>query len=313
MVVMFSFVMDDSLFSQSSRVLSGRGNGRLTGEISDPDGNPIEGAQIDMLFQDGITRFEAFTNKKGKFRIMGLGRGQFNIVVRATGFVDQQVNRQISGINRNDPVIMTLQKSEKVILRADMQQEMDAAIALFNEKKYDDAIVKLQSIIDKFPDKPEMMQFHYKIGDCYREKGELDKALAKYEEVKKMAAENDQKSLQGQVLAEMAAVYEKKGDSAKSQEYLIASVEANPEDAELAFNVGAIYFNANKVDDAMKYFNIAIKAKPTYQKPYLQLSYCYLNKGDNANARKNLEKAVEIDPNSEDGQIAKSILDTLPN
>ena len=194
-----------------------------------------------------------------------------------------------------------------------MLEEFNKANALFNEKKYDDAIVTLQSIIDQFPDKPEMMEFQYKIGDCYREKGDLDKALEVYEQVKVLSIKNENKTLQGQVLAEMAAVYMKKNMPEKSLELSIASVEANPQDEELAFNVGAIYFNDNKVDEAMKYFNISIAAKATFQKPYLQLSYCYLNKGDNANARKNLAKAVEIDPNSEEGQIAKSILDTLPN
>ena len=108
--------MNDGLLAQSARILSGRGNGRATGKVSAPDGTPIEGALVTMLFQDKITKFEATTDKKGKWRVMGLGKGQFMIKVQKDGYLDLEVLRDISGINRNEPVIVTLQIAEKIIL-----------------------------------------------------------------------------------------------------------------------------------------------------------------------------------------------------
>ena len=58
------------------------------------------------------------------------------------------------------------------------------------------------------------------------------------------------------------------------------SIDIDPSNHALSYNVAEILFNSNKIDEAIHYYELAAKIKPDWPKSYLKLGYCYLNKGE---------------------------------
>jgi len=83
------------------------------------------------------------------------------------------------------------------------------------------------------------------------------------------------------------------------------------EDEILAYNVGEIYFSHQRLGEAIEYYILATVIKPDWGEPYYKLGLVYLNKADNANAIENLEKFLEIEPDSEISANVKNIIEYL--
>jgi predicted Zn-dependent protease len=65
---------------------------------------------------------------------------------------------------------------------------------------------------------------------------------------------------------------------------------------------------ANKPDDAIAWLNLNTEFYPKSSATYAALGQAYARKNDTANAIKNFEKAIELDPNN---QAAKRQLEQL--
>jgi len=306
-IVVSCFIISDLILAQKGT--SGRGKGRINGIVTDKEGNPILNAQIEMIYHDDITNFITKTNKKGKWSIVGLGTGNFRIIVKADGYIPVNIIREVSQLIKNAPINIEMEKSEKTVIQEDLMQFLKEGNRLFKEKKYDESIAAFQKVIEKAPD---VYQISYKIGDCYREKGDLDKAIEIYEEVIKKAEEKKDISNIAKALGTIGGIYLGKQELEKAQSYFKKSIEINPKDEILAYNVGEINLNSNNIDAAITYFKMSSKIKPTWNVPYLKLGYAYLNKGDFATAIEMFNKVVELDPDSQEAITAKEIIKSLP-
>ncbi|MCC7159368.1 MAG: tetratricopeptide repeat protein, partial [Ignavibacteria bacterium] len=100
---------------------------------------------------------------------------------------------------------------------------------------------------------------------------------------------------------------EKKFD--KAIEELTELVKLNPAGASgYNNNIGMCYLDGQKYNDAIKYFEFAVKEKPDFSSAVNNLGFCYERLGDKTNAEKYYRKALELDPNN---QLAKDNLSKL--
>ncbi len=297
------------LFSQA-----GRGTARIGGTVKDEDGNPVVGAKILLEHQEekGVKR-EAKTNKKGKWSIMGLGTGVWKLSIFAEGFETIEKVVFISQLERNPSIEVTIKKMKPATPEYEEGVEfLEEGNRLFAEKKYDEAINSYMKFLEKNPD---AFQVHYNIGNCYKEKGEHDKAIEEFQIVISKIRES-KPDLKGDELAAKAfagigEAHVKKGDYKSAQENFQRSVEIHPSDEVLAYNVGEIYFANERVEEAIQFFNLATQIKPDWSEPYLKLGYAYLNKGDMEKAKENLKKFIEINPNAPNAEEVKKLLQSL--
>ena len=303
-IALFSVLLLNPLYAQKSR-----GKGRLKGKVLDEAENPIENAKVVLLFEDEITKFETTTDKKGIWSVIALGTGKFRVTASADGYIPTNTLVFVRQLSKNPPVILKLKAMDKAVVSEDLVEFLKEGNKLFKEKKYDESIAAFQKVIEKAP---EVYQINYKIGDCYREKGDLDKAIEIYEEVIKKAEEKKDIATTAKALATIGGIYLVKQELGKAQSYFKRSIEKNPEDEIVAYNVGEINLNSNNMDDAITYFKMASKIKPTWNVPFLKLGYAYLNKGDFATAVKMFNKVIELDPDSQEAITAKEIIKSLP-
>ena len=293
---------------------AGRGKARIAGTVIDEQGNPIASAKVllELMGREKAAR-EATTNRKGEWALIGLGSGNWRITISAEGFIPTETTAFVSQIANNPKIVLTLKKITEVdqssIQETDLGLIEDAG-QLFQERKYDDALPLLQKFIEN---NPTAYQTHINIGDCYKEKGEYERAEEEYN-LALEAAKTDEKlgkEMTAKAKAGIGDIYLRKGEFENAKGYFEQSIELLPDNEILAYNVGEIYFSNQKLDEAIQYYGVAIQIKPDWSLPYYKQGLVYLNKTDYEKAKENFNKFLEIDPNSELAGSVKNMLDYL--
>ena len=227
-------------------------------------------------------------------------------------FIPTSKNVEVSQININPQIILYMKKAEEFIGQDEQSSEMfEEGNALFEQGKYDEAITFFRDFLEK---NPTAYQVRFNIGNCYREKNELDAAQQEFEAVlEKANMEEGPEALkvQAKALAAIGELYVKRDDIQKAREYFTQSLERNPQDEILAYNVGEILFSNAKMDEALEYFTMAATIKPNWAEAFLKLGYVHLNKTDYEKAKENFKKFLELDPDHPQAQSVIGILDYL--
>jgi tetratricopeptide (TPR) repeat protein len=91
-----------------------------------------------------------------------------------------------------------------------------------------------------------------------------------------------------------------------------AAVKLSPKDVNLSTDLGVSYYYTNQPDKALVQFDKSLAIDPKHPKTLLNVGIVRaFGKQDLAGATKAWEQVLAIDPNSPEGQAAKRALDTL--
>ncbi|HCS48201.1 MAG TPA: hypothetical protein DIW61_08085 [Candidatus Aminicenantes bacterium] len=314
---LFSVALVLSFFigAQPAAAQGGRGKGRVQGLALDEAGNPIAGAKVvlELLAKESTQRVET-TDKDGAWAMIDLGSGNWQVTVSAEGYIPTTTTIFISQLQKNPRCVLRLKKPEidkdAVITDEASLAYIEQATKFFNEKQYDQSLAILEQFLAQ---NPKAYQVQLLIGDCYREKGELDKAIEIYtkavEEAKADEKTGQQVTAKG--LAAIGDCYLRKNDLANAQVFFKQSIDTNPDNESLAYTVGEIFFSNQKLDEAIQYFTKATEIKPDWAPPYHKLGLVFLNKTDYEKAKENFTKFLTLEPEGELAAQVKSILEYL--
>src|SRR5919204_5078175 len=135
--------------------------GRVGGVVKDEQGQPIKGATVTAENPSASpSTFTATTDDKGRFSIIGLRTGQWTFTAQAPGFGPETGRMPVNTIGApNPPLTFTLRKGGGAapagalggIAAKDLQTELAAADALYNQQKWDDAVAAYRAILAKAP------------------------------------------------------------------------------------------------------------------------------------------------------------------
>jgi len=292
------------------------GKGRINGTVVDEKGQPVEGVLIIVESLKYKTKLQSSSDKNGHFAAMGMGSGYWRITASKKGYSSSYVDMNVSQLRRSPPITFTLKKMTgfaALMADEDSFQLFDKGNLLIKEEKYDEALGIFEEFLTKYP---EIYQVHLNIGTCYFKKGELDKAEAEFKLVldKTLETHGDYKKDETASLRALTAlgeVYIQKEDFETAQKYFAQALEISPNDEVAAYNVGSFFFSHQKVDEAIKYFELAVQIKEDWSKPYLKLGYVYLNKGDYNKSLENFNKFVDMDPENPEVPQVKNIIATI--
>lgn len=295
----------------------GRGKGRLSGVVQDENQNPIAGVKLKLEYMGYDYQLTAVSDEKGKWAFIGLGMGMVKIDAEKDGFVPSGIQLNVSSVNRNPKQFITLKRIEDIKPGAAEEGEVSRdtfikATALYKESKYEAALALFRDFRQQ---QPNLYQIGINIGNCLLELRRFEEAIKEFQIVAdKIAAENPE--VKGNT--ELARLYASIGDTymrqdklKEAEEYFKKSIEIDPHDHALAYNVAEILFAGGKTNEAITYYQLAIKIKPDWPKSYVQLGYAYLNTGDTKAALENLKKFVELAPDSPEAAGVKDIIKSL--
>ncbi len=307
-LILLVFLLALPCFSQE-----GLGKGRISGQVVDEAGNPVEGALIMVESLQTQTKLQGKSDRKGHFAVAGMGTGMWRITASKEGYASSSVDMNVRQLTTNPPITFTLKKIVGLAaLKTDQESFaiLDKGNALLKEEKYDEAVEVFLDFLNKYP---EIYQIHLNIGTCYLKKNELDKAEAEFRLVleKAMQVHGDYKKdpeSTFRAFSGLGEVYLKKGDFEAAQKQFSQALEISPRDEVAAYNVGEIFFSNQQVDDAIKYFELAIQIKKDWSKPYLRLGYVYLNKGDFARSLEYFNTFIKMDPENPEVPQVKNVI-----
>ncbi len=294
----------------------GLGRGRVSGTVVDENGKPIEGAVISVASAQSSAKFEEKSDRKGNFAVAGMGTGVWRLTATKNGFNSNYVDVNVRQLAINPPVTITLKALSGVAaIRSDEEalKQFDEGNRFMEEGKYDEALKIFEDALAKHPD---VYAIHLNIGSTYLKKGDLDKAEAEYKValdgiMKAQGDLNRDKITSVRALSGLAEVALKKGDLKTAQGYFTQALDISPEDEIAAYNVGEVFFSNQQIDDAIRYFELAIKIKSDWPKPYSKLGYVYLNKGDMNSALDYFRKFIQMAPNDPEAEQVKKVIELL--
>ncbi|MCX7974445.1 MAG: tetratricopeptide repeat protein [Candidatus Aminicenantes bacterium] len=285
--------------------------------VIDEAGNPVEGAKIIIQYLQYTYKLEAVSNKKGQWSIFGLGKGEVNINVEKEGFLPTNFQISVSGVSKNPVLKIVLKKPGSGTPIGEEAEGLKASLEnankLYDAGQYLEAITAYQSILNS---DPRLFMIRLNIGNCYMEMKEYDKAIAEYqkllEEMNNQPEDKRDVRIISQVYAAIGDAYLRQDKFDQAQEYFLRSINIDQTDPAISFNVAEIMMNAGKTDEAIKYYEISLKADPKRAKTYLKLGLAWLNKGDIKKAIEYINKVKEVaSPDDPDLITANEILKKL--
>jgi hypothetical protein len=177
--------------------------GRVMGIVQDTNGRPIKGAIIRAQNPETSSReWTAATDDRGRFVLLGLRlSANWRFIAEAPGFFSSEGTAQVRS-NFGPPLTFSLRRDPGPIpgaLAKDIQEQLEAAKALRDSGRYDQALSAYQSIYSR---NTKLTSVNLVIAEVYRQKAEqerdpaarlalLERASAAYDEVLKNDADND--------------------------------------------------------------------------------------------------------------------------
>jgi tetratricopeptide (TPR) repeat protein len=291
----------------------GMGKGRISGSVLDESGGPVEDALISVESLSTETKLQGKSDKKGHFAVAGMGTGMYRITASKQGYASSFINMNVRQLVINPPITFTLKKMTGfAALKTDEESFalFDKGNTLLQEGRYDEALSVFEEFLTKYP---EVYQVHLNIGDCFLKKEELDKAEGEFKLVldKALKAHGDYKKdpeATFRAFSGLGGIALKRGDLQAAQSQFSQALEISPRDEVAAYNVGEVFFSNQQVDDAIKYFEMAVQIKKDWPKPYLKLGYVYLNKGDFPKALENFNVFIQMDPENPEVPKVRNVI-----
>lgn len=310
--IMTSIILSFPCFCQE-----GRGSGRVFGYVFDEEGKPISGVKVVMESSIYDFKRETTSDRNGKWVLMGFGKDVYRFTFSKKGYKTSLSRVSLSGINRNpeQQIVMEklpLQQSSQMISPED-KNKLEKACQFYEEGKYTDALKLYEEFVDAYPD---VYQARFNLANTYLRLKQYDAAIIELKKALEALLEQgddpEAGKKSGEVHVLIAEAYmDQKNYIEAAAHYKQAMEITPPTDAAVAFNVAEIMFTANKVDEAIKFYQLASQLKPDAGIYYLKLGYAYLNKNDIPSAIKNFEKFLELSPEDSKAESIKNLINSL--
>lgn len=295
------------------------GKGRLQGQVKDEGGKPVEGARITLRNgndavdpkKDGPAILT--TDKNGKWSILGLTGGSWGVLIEKPGFIPSEGRVSVNEFAVAQPLIITLkvipkeviQKAEKESTTGQAKSAIEKGNALLAQEKYAEARAAYEEGMAKLEDKTLHPAILRAIAESYFKEGKTDQAI---EALKKSLeiAPDDPVTLQLLVNILVGA-----GREAEAQTYMAKLPQGTKVDSNTLLNIGIKSFNSGKMDDALAQFNRVVTENPDLPDAYYYRALVHMNKNQNKEAKADLQKLLQLDPNSKYAKDAQEFLKSL--
>jgi Flp pilus assembly protein TadD len=266
----------------------------VEGTVKSEDGKPIEGAKVTLISKEDGTRHELTTSKNGIWRKPSINPGMWIVEVMAEGYTGISITVRVFPYRENKPII--------VILSPTQESFLSKADSLYEQEKYKEALEEYQRVLAENPD---LNLVYERIGLCYYELDDFENAIVN---LKRFLEKKPQSK---ETLINLSIVYIAKGDVEGGMKYFNQLDEKSLKDPELFYSIGIALFRKRQIDGAIDFFNKGIAVDPNYFEAYYQLALAHINKGNTEEAKKNLQKVIELAPESELAASVKKMLETI--
>ena len=280
---------------------------RMAGKIVDAvTKKPIPNATV-LVVSAGARNFkqEFKAEKDGTYRLLVIdGTLPYKLTYAAPGYqsLEEPIKMRIGEVTTKDVELVPATPTAAAAAPAAAGGKADPAVIafndgaqLFNQQKYAEAAAKFQEAVDA---KPDLIAGWEALARASLQTKNYPKAIEAANKV--IALDPDEPEM----YSILYTAYTATGDSAKAAE----AKKKMPANAGLLFNDAAKLINAGKDADAEPLLKQAIAVDDKFASAYYELGMLQVRAGKNADAKTNLQKYLELEPNGKDATTAKEML-----
>ncbi len=286
-----------------------KGTGRVAGTVTDTEGKPLEGVVVRMELP-GRGSTELKTDKKGKWAILGIAPGNWNIDFSAKGYTPKGKAAYLTGQN-NPNLDVKLEKAAPVGPPPEIMEALKSGDTAYKAGRYAEARAEYEKAFDayqKLPDKKNdvLSSLHLQIARCYSQEKNYDKELEHLQFVLDADPSN------ADIRKLMALEAFQGGLLDKGVELMKGLDDAAIQDPDIYYNIGVSFFNKQKMDEAITYLTKAVTLNPSYADGYFVRGNAYLNLNKLAEAKADYKKFLEVAP-ADDSRVptVKKVVEQL--
>ena len=162
---------------------------------------------------------------------------------------------------------------------------------LMKEKRYEDAIIVYQKLVDMHPGEDS---FLLSLAWACHDSGRLDEAVDCFERL--LNVELQREVFTGFAFDELVRIFKEKGDYERLVHICERVTAAQPDDIALLSDLGDAYLKSGRLRDAVKVYKQMTEMDPDASATYCSLGNALVASGDLDGAEEAYRKAVEIDP-----------------
>jgi tetratricopeptide (TPR) repeat protein len=301
-----------------------RGTNRLSGLVVDKNtGAPVKGATVKLRIQKGANGGpDLKTDNSGKWAVLGVASGAWNVDIEAPGYVTTQGSLSFSEGERLPPRKVELepqavqqpaaaaaeappvQEEVKIGGQTVSKEIADAVVAgnaAVTAKNFKEAVSNYEKASAAMP---QFMPIRFALARAYYGAGDLKKAVATMSDVYNADPANGQNAL---LYANMLL---EDGQLDKGKE-IVDKLPADPANATALTNIGIVLMNKKQPGSARVYFSKVIESNPKDPDGYYYRGLAALQMGKSKEAKPDLEKVVELAPDSDQAKEAKEYLKSI--
>lgn len=278
--------------------------GRITGRVLDPSGNPVDKAEVTLVSQrTSAIRYESKTDKEGRFVQVGLMPGYYMLSVKKAGFApgSKEIKVGIAGEESVEITLKTVEaEAEKTYSAAD--KSFLKGNKLYAEQKFAEAVAAYEEavVLD-----PGNWGYRLNLGLSQKKAGQPEAALAAF---RKAVEINPESYSANKETGEALAITKQ---FAEARPFYEKAVALSPGDPDAQYNLGVCLVNVGESEAALPRFQKAVEIKPDYAEAYYQMGTILIGQNKAAEACASLEKFLALAPGHEKAGIAKQLLEFL--
>jgi tetratricopeptide (TPR) repeat protein len=314
-VSVFTLSVSAGAGSAYASVDSPQFNSRVSGKVTDADGNPLVGVKvvISMVLNDPDRPFEPIemiTDDEGFYFARNVRMARAVITANLEGYVPFELERELrGGPNRIDIVIQPPVIPDEVLRATAVSEAYGLGVAAFDAGNYEEAIGHMEqarsNIDDNVQNSDALSVIAQNIAGSYL-------AMAKYEEAVVAIQEwlrHSPNSADARLA--LSRAYTELGDEEAAAAEMEAAMTSEAQDPESHYNMGMMMVDSGDVEGGIAEMEMAVQLRPDFPLAHKNLGYAYARTEEYQKAVDHFELFLAQDPDSPEAADVQQFIDAL--
>ncbi len=231
-------------------------NGVARGKVVDENGEAVPKAKVTLEYRGRIVRqyyaepasaerqYQAETDDKGQYTVI-VSPGRYQITASKEDYQGAFLEHPISpGSQTRVPEIRIVRRQTAAAAAVEEDEvlgPLKRAMELTQAGKLEEAEAAYKEVLAA---DPSVVEAHYNLGTIYLGRKDYAAAGGEFRQVIELNPET------GEAYSALSRVYQEQGDNERALEVLAQGVERRPEDVQMQLNLGILYNNAQRPEDA---------------------------------------------------------------
>jgi tetratricopeptide (TPR) repeat protein len=279
-----------------------KGDGRLQGKVSDPDGKPVSGASVKLDCPSRGGGTTVVTDKKGIWAYQGLVACAWKIDISAEGFTPlSTVAAMASEQIRMNPIEVKLNKPQGP--PPELVEAIKNGDEAFKAERWADAKVAYEKVAVLRPDLAPRL--YPRLARIYAAEKNTDKAI----EFLQKSIDADPANQQIKIVAATTAM--EAGLNDKALLYLAGIDDAQIADGDGYFDIAVGFLRKGDSTNAVTFFTKALAKDPKIVEAYYWRGIANVQQQKMTEAKADMQKVLELEPTGPNADKARKALEQL--